>query len=79
MAQHLLQAPTLPELKERLDNALRVGLLGVSCAGQELHSMILVGPFQLRRFHNFMTSFSSWHLLPSKNKTNSIYKKHSTV
>lgn len=45
-------APCLPIFRECLDNTLRymVWLLGYSVWSQELYSMALVGPFQLRIF-----------------------------
>lgn len=40
------------------------GIFGVFCAGKELDSMILVDPFPLRIFHDFMIGFFSRFLPP---------------
>ena len=51
----------VPELQERWASAARDaqgGIVGVSVQGRELHWMVLVGPFQLRTFHD---SLSSWY------------------
>ena len=55
--QGMVTAPRLPELQECLENSLRDaqgGIVGVSVQGQELDSVILVGPFQLQIFYNSM-------------------------
>ena len=55
-AQGSGHGPELPEFKEHLDTSLRhrVWFLGGPVWSQELDSMILVGPFQLKIFYDSM-------------------------
>lgn len=60
----MVMAPRLTESKKYLDSTRRhrVGFLGCSVQGQELDSMILVGPFQLSLFCDFENAQKClWH------------------
>lgn len=50
--REVVTAPSLPEFKKSLDKAVRhmMWFSGCPVQGQELDSMIFVGPFQLRIF-----------------------------
>ena len=60
LPKEVVTTPSLTEFKKHLDNALRhrVWFLGGPVWSQELDSMILVGPFQLRIFCGSMTGIT---------------------
>ena len=63
LPREVVMALSLTELKQRLDTALRHRgwFLGGPVQSQELDSMTLVGPFQLRMFCDSVTSSPRRH------------------